>query len=36
MAAITAPEHAAAQHPSLLHFVGTGGWSDHAVLGQGA
>src|SRR2546422_744012 len=35
MAAITAPERTAAQHQSLLHFVGQGGWSDAAVLGQG-
>src|SRR5580704_8300337 len=33
MAAITAPERTAAQHQSLLHFVGQGGWSDAAVLG---
>ncbi len=34
MAAITAPERTAAQHQSLLHFVGAGGWSDDAVLGK--
>jgi len=34
MAAITAPERTPAQHPSLLHFVGAGGWSDTAVLGK--
>jgi SRSO17 transposase len=34
MAAITAPERTAAQHQSLLHFVGVGGWSDAAVLGK--
>jgi SRSO17 transposase len=34
MAAITAPGRTAAQHQSLLHFVGTGGWSDDAVLGK--
>ena len=34
MAAITAPERTAAQHQSLLHFVGQGGWSDDDVLGQ--
>jgi SRSO17 transposase len=34
MAAITAPERTAAQHQSLLHFVGTGKWSDDAVLGK--
>src|ERR1700691_3390375 len=28
MAAITAPERTAAQHQSLLHFVGEGKWSD--------
>jgi SRSO17 transposase len=32
MAAMTAPERAAAQHQSLLHFVGEGRWSDAAVL----
>src|SRR5260221_6846390 len=34
MAAITAPGRTAAQHQSLLHFVGEGGWSDEAVVGQ--
>src|SRR5258708_22964378 len=34
MAAITAPERTAAQHQSLLHFVGQGGWSDTEVLGK--
>jgi SRSO17 transposase len=34
MAAITAPERTAAQHQSLLHFVGQGGWSDDDVLGK--
>jgi SRSO17 transposase len=34
MAAITAPERTAAQHQSLLHFVGQGPWSDEKVLGQ--
>jgi SRSO17 transposase len=34
MAAITAPGRTAAQHQSLLHFVGEGGWSDDAVLGK--
>jgi len=34
MAALTAPERTAAQHQSLLHFVGEGGWSDEAVLRQ--
>ena len=32
MAAVTAPERTAAQHQSLLHFVGEGRWSDAAVL----
>ena len=32
MAAVTAPERTAAQHQSLLHFVGEGGWSDEVVL----
>ena len=32
MAAITAPERTAAQHQSLLHFVGEGNWSDEKVL----
>ena len=34
MAALTAPERTAAQHQSLLHFVGAGGWSDAEVLGK--
>lgn len=34
MAAITAPERTAAQHQSLLHFVGEGGWSDEVVLAK--
>src|SRR5258707_475055 len=34
MAAITAPERTAAQHQSLLHFVGQGGWSDEEVLAK--
>jgi SRSO17 transposase len=34
MAAITAPGRAAAQHQSLLHFVGQGGWSDDDVLSK--
>src|SRR5215813_985731 len=34
MAAITAPERTAAQHQSLLHFVGEGAWSDDEVLGK--
>lgn len=32
MAAMTAPERTAAQHQSLLHFVGQGEWSDDAVM----
>ncbi len=31
MAAVTAPTRTAAQHQSLLHFVGQGDWSDAAV-----
>jgi SRSO17 transposase len=34
LAAVTAPERTAAQHQSLLHFVGQGPWSDEAVLGK--
>ena len=34
IAAITAPERVAAQHQSLLHFIGQGGWSDENVLGK--
>ena len=34
MAAMTAPERTAAQHQSMLHFVGQGDWSDAAVLQQ--
>src|SRR5712692_10322730 len=34
MAAITAPGRTAAQHQSLLHFVGEEGWSDDDVLGK--
>jgi SRSO17 transposase len=34
MAAVTAPERTAAQHQSLLHFVGTGAWSDEKVLSK--
>src|SRR6202522_1695800 len=34
MAAITAPERTAAQHQSLLHFVGEGNWSDEQVLAK--
>jgi SRSO17 transposase len=32
IAALTAPTRTAAQHQSLLHFVGQGDWSDKAVL----
>src|SRR6516164_8883073 len=32
MVAVTAPTRTAAQHQSLLHFVGQGDWSDDAVL----
>ncbi|MCA6111371.1 transposase, partial [Bradyrhizobium cenepequi] len=34
MAAITSPERTAAQHQSLLHFVGRGGWSDEKVMAK--
>src|SRR5438128_2540885 len=34
MAAITAPERTAAQHQSLLHFIGEGRWSDEKVLAK--
>jgi SRSO17 transposase len=34
MAAVTAPERTAAQHQSLLHFVGNAPWSDADVLGK--
>jgi SRSO17 transposase len=34
MAAITAPERTAAQHQSLLHFIGQGAWSDEEVLAK--
>jgi SRSO17 transposase len=34
MATMTAPERTAAQHQSLLHFVGRGEWSDEAVLAK--
>ena len=34
MAAIRAPERTAAQHQSLLHFVGEGKWSDAKVLAK--
>ena len=32
MAALTAPARTAAQHQSLLHFVGNAAWSDEAIL----
>ena len=32
MAAVTAPARVAAQHQSLLHFVGNAAWSDERVL----
>jgi len=34
LAAVTAPARMAAQHQSLLHFVGAGGWSDERVLAK--
>ena len=34
MAARTNPAHVSAQHQSLLHFVGAGGWSDEKVLAK--
>ena len=34
IAAITAPARTAAQHQSLLHFVGEGKWSDEKVLAK--
>jgi SRSO17 transposase len=34
MAAMTAPERTAAQHQSLLHFVGIAAWSDEKVLAK--
>jgi SRSO17 transposase len=34
MAALTAPGRTAAQHQSLLHFIGQGEWSDGAVLAK--
>ncbi len=33
LAAVTAPSRTAAQHQSLLHFVGQGAWSDERVMG---
>src|SRR5712664_1626473 len=34
MAAVTAPARTAAQHQSLLHFVGQSAWSDAEVLAK--
>jgi SRSO17 transposase len=34
LAAITAPHRTAAQHQSLLHFIGEGKWSDEKVLAK--
>ena len=34
MAAVTAPERTAAQHQSLLHFVGQAAWSDDKVFAK--
>src|SRR2546421_10650671 len=34
IAAVTAPARVAAQHQSLLHFVGEGRWSAEMVLGK--
>jgi len=34
MAAVTAPSRVAAQHQSLLHFVGQSAWSDQEVLAK--
>jgi SRSO17 transposase len=34
IAAVTAPERTAAQHQSLLHFVGQAAWSDDKVLAK--
>jgi SRSO17 transposase len=34
LAALTAPARVAAQHQSLLHFVGEGRWSDEKVLAK--
>jgi SRSO17 transposase len=34
IAAVTAPERTAAQHQSLLHFVGQSEWSDEKVLAK--
>ena len=34
IAAVTAPSRVAAQHQSLLHFVGQSSWSDEAILAK--
>src|SRR3977135_2896604 len=34
MAAVTAPARTAAQHQSLLHFVGQASWSEEKVLAK--
>src|SRR6266403_649488 len=34
MAAVTAPHRTAAQHQSLVHFVGEGRWTDEKVLAE--
>src|SRR5919199_902230 len=34
IAAVTAPSRVAAQHQSLLHFIGQSTWSDKAVLAK--
>jgi len=34
LAAVTAPGRTAAQHQSLLHFVGQASWSDEKVLAK--
>jgi SRSO17 transposase len=34
IAAVTAPARVSAQHQSLLHFIGEGGWSDEKVLAR--
>jgi SRSO17 transposase len=34
MAAIIEPERVSAQHQSMLHFIGQGGWSDEKVLSK--
>src|SRR6202158_1839661 len=35
MAAVTAPARVAAQHQSLLHFVGQSSWADEKMVGKG-